>query len=258
MIKRLIGILLLLFCLVGCTKTDKDDFQYEVFKEKFSILKDTIYETDVFHFTTNKPGSKVVIIGGVHGDEVAGYMAAERLIEDNPFTGEVLLIPRANILATQLNERYPGIQTKGVYDGITYSDLNRCLPGSESGTITEQIAHEIVTVIKEFNPTYIIDLHESLRSYKDSRPRIGDSLIYSNKESAWVALHVLEHFNETYLEEGDVVFRLDSNAPDGSFNNYFGSLGYMTFTIETNRQLKLEKRITQQLDLIKTFFYIIQ
>ncbi|MGI6781638.1 MAG: hypothetical protein ACOX56_02230 [Acholeplasmataceae bacterium] len=254
MIKRLFGILLLLLCLVGCNNKQEEKVKIK----KFSILKDTIYETDVYHFITNKPGSKVVIIGGIHGDEVAGYSAAERLLEENPFAGEVLLIPRANILATQLNERYPGAQTKGVYKGVTYSDLNRCLPGNANGTITEKIAHELVTVIKDFEPTYIIDLHESLRSYKDSRPKIGDSLIYSNKESAWIALQMLEHFNETYLEPGDVVFRLDSNAPKGSFNNYFGSLGYMTFTIETNRQLRLEKRITQQLDLIKTFFYIIQ
>lgn len=263
--KRLFGILLLLLCLVGCNTTnnnenndDNNNVDDEVIVNRSVILKDTIYATYSYHFITNKPGDKVVIIGGIHGDEIAGYMAAEKLIDDNPFVGEVLLIPKANILATQLNQRYPGSNNKGKYDGLVYSDLNRCLPGDKNGTITEKIAYELVSVITEFNPKYIIDLHESLRSYRDANPRIGDSLIYSNTASAWIALQVVEHFNETYLEEGDVIFRLDSNAPDASFNSYFGSLGYVTLTIETNRQLKLEKRITQQLDLIKSFFYVIQ
>lgn len=250
--KRLLVVLLLLL-LMGCKKNEAS-----VIVSESVLLENTIYETKVYHFKTNKPGSKVVIIGGIHGDEIAGYSAAEQLIEDNPFTGEVLLIPRANILATKLNLRYPGSNNKGEYEGIIYSDLNRSLPGDTTGTMTQQIAAAFTLLITEFDPIYIIDLHESLRSYKDQNPRIGDSLIYSNKESAWIALQVLEHFNETYLEAGDVVFRLDNSAPSGSFNQYFGSLGYITLTIETNRQLSLTKRISQQLDLVKSFFHIIQ
>ncbi len=251
--KRFLILLMVIF-LVGCKKSEQ-----EVTVNKKTLLENTINKIDVYHFITHKKGSKVVIIGGIHGDEEAGYLAAERLLEDNPFTGEVLLIPRANYLATQLKERYPGVRNspKGLYDGVIYSDLNRCLPGDENGSITEKIAFEIIKVIKEFEPEYIIDLHESLRSYSDSQPRLGDSLIYSNQKSAWIAMQVLEYFNETYLEEGDVVFRLDSSAPDGSFNNYLGSLGYITLTIETNRKLNLEKRITQQLNLVKSFFHII-
>lgn len=250
--KRLLVVLSLLL-LMGCKQGEA-----KVVVQKSVLLENTLYATEVYHYKTNKPGSKVVIIGGIHGDEIAGYKAAEKLIDDNPFTGEVLLIPRANILATQLNQRYPGSVNKGEYEGVIYSDLNRSMPGDQSGTVTQQIAWAFVELITEFDPTYIIDLHESLRSYKDEYPRIGDSLIYSNKESAWIALQVLEHFNDTYLETGDVVFRLDNSAPSGSFNNYFGSLGYITLTIETNRQLSLTKRTQQQLDLVTSFFHVIQ
>ncbi len=42
----------------------------------WSILADTIYETEVFQFETDREGPRVCIVGGIHGDELAGWNAA--------------------------------------------------------------------------------------------------------------------------------------------------------------------------------------
>lgn len=240
----------------GCNENPPLENQIDY--QSYTILNDTIYQTEVHIFKSNLAGPKVAIIGGIHGDEIAGWMAAENLLEKNDFLGEVLIIPRANILATYLEERYPGINNNGKYQKVTYSDLNRCFPGKVDGTISEQIAYIISQEIIEFQPSYIIDLHESRRSYADSKPLIGDEVIYGNKKSALLALKIVEEYNDKYSLDNDIPFIVDSNAPEGSFNYYFGQhTDAYVFTIETNRQLDLSKRIGQQKNLLDVFLKLI-
>mgnify|MGYP003301529940 FL=1 len=49
--------------------------------ETWKILEDSIYETTVYKFTSNVPGKRCAIVGGIHGDEVAGWKAALQLKE---------------------------------------------------------------------------------------------------------------------------------------------------------------------------------
>lgn len=257
--KKALSLLILittLFFVSSCGSNN--DIKIETKYRDKTILSGTLYETKAHYYSSNKEGFRVAIVGGIHGDEIAGWTAAEKLVSENPFFGEVLLIPRLNFLATELRQRYPGAGNKGLYNEVQYHDINRVFPGKEDGTITEQIAYEVVKVINEFNPEYVIDLHESLRSYSDPNPRLGDEVIYSNSKSAGVALQIVERFNELYLEEGDVRFIFDNNPPSGSFNYHFGfTEQIVSLTFETNRQLPIAKRIDQQLKLIQVFFDVL-
>ncbi|HHU24331.1 MAG: succinylglutamate desuccinylase/aspartoacylase family protein [Bacilli bacterium] len=250
----LFSIVIFASTLVACKDQPDPNHENKVDKSSQKILTGTIYETEVYYFKSNLPGPKVAIVGGIHGDEIAGWMVAEALVERDDFKGEVMVIPRANILATELEQRYPGSTNKGYYNNVKYSDLNRAFPGKTDGTVTEQIAYAIVEVITEFSPAYLIDLHESRRSYSDPNPLIGDEIIYGNKKSAMMALEMVEDFNET-LEPADTPFITDANPPEGSFNYYFGkNFDAIVFTFETNRQLGLAKRMKQQNDLLNIFF----
>ena len=230
--------------------------------ETWKILEDTIYETTVYKYTSNVPGKKCVIVGGIHGDEVAGWKAALQLKERRNFIGEVLIIPQANIFACKRNERYPGRGAE--INGITYKDLNRNFPGKANGNVTQQIAHAITQTVIDFNADIIIDLHESLRSSsssyfdQDTSSRLGDLLIYGNSWTSLFTQTVIEDYNALYLQNGDYPFGTDTYAPGGSFNQYFGRLyeERIVFTIETTRYFSESKpkdedrRIQQQLELI--------
>ena len=72
-------------------------------------------------------------------------------------------------------------------------------------------------------------------------------------------LDLIDYYNDTYREEGDVEFAYNGYPPEGSFNQYF--TGYypdaVVFTIETNRELALEKRVSQQILILTALFDVI-
>ena len=243
------------FTLSACIEETKEE-ENIIISDSYIILESTIYATEVYTFESSIEGPTIMIVGGIHGDEVAGWKVALDLIERDDFTGKVIIIPRANYLATTLVSRYPGQDNNGLYDGIIYSDLNRIFPGKIDGTMTELIAHAIIQEVEKYQPDYIVDLHESKRSYASKiSPLIGDEIIYGNSKSTFLAYDMVDLFNKQYLEEGDTKFAVDNSAPEGSFNNYCGNnYEAIVFTIETNRQLSLSKRITQQNQLIDILF----
>lgn len=271
-------ILFIMICLLaftGCKKdepnTDEnipDNSTVEITNEhtSYKILEGTIYETAVHKFTSNIEGPKVAIVGGIHGDEIAGWKAALELIKRNNFKGEVLIIPQAHILADTLEHRYPGyrydvINTKE-HNGIKYEDLNRIF-GKKKNNDTQKIANAIIEVVTEFQPEYIIDLHESRRSSTADSALLGDLVIYGNSNSALFADDLVYEFNAKYIKPYETAFGTDTNAPDGSFCNYFGKTfpTSIVFTIETNREYvagkdtaDLSRRIEQQLQMLDTCF----
>lgn len=274
--KRILKVLsfVLLFVIVivafGCdnkqeennnNKDDKQEVENVVKHETYKIMEGTTLETDVHVFTSSIEGPTIFITGGTHGDEVAGWKAAEKLITEEyykNYKGTVIVIPHLNALGVSLQERYPGVSSKGLYNGIQYSDLNRAFPGKEDGTITEKLAYTICEEVRKYNPKYVVDLHESRGSYnpdETGRYKLGNELLYANGKSSLMCEDILEVFNRDYLSAGDTRFNQEGPGVAGSFNEFYGqTLKCYGFTIETSRQLSLEKRISQQLTILEILF----
>ena len=256
--------LLLIFnivTLVSCKSSDEEEtpddktpeVEIKCTTDSYPILEGGIYETMVYTFESNVPGPRLFIMGGTHGDEIAGWKAALELVKKTDWHGSVMLIPQCNILADTLNQRYAGANNGGVYNGVTYKDLNRNFPGSPTGDATQKIAAAIIAEVIKFNPTYAIDLHESRSSASEGR--VGETLIYSNPKSALLADEIVTSFNRQYIKGYEKNFSTDSNPPAGSFNGYCGTtLKVHAFTIETNRTLDIDRRIEQQLQLLNILF----
>lgn len=257
-----VGILVILLtgilALAGCNNTGGEEPEPEEPEkvltnctvEESTILTGTIHETKVYKYVSDVPGPKIAIVGGIHGDEIAGWRTALKFVEYGKtyFRGEVLLIPQASIIACNIPKRYPGQGNNGMYNGVKYSDLNRSF-GLPAGTAeTEKISNAIISVIEEFGAEHAIDLHESLDSRHNDPKRLGDLLIYGNSNSALFSYDCAEIFNQTikYFYEFD--FDADANAPEGTFNGYFGDTlpNGIVITIETSRKLDPARRIEQQ------------
>lgn len=255
---NLLLIIVLMICtLIGCAKEKGDKKGNKIEHTSYTILTGMeLYETEVHIFKSEMEGPKVAIVGGIHGDELAGWKTAEKLLDRDDFSGEVLIIPRANYLATVLEKRYPGQENNGLYKNVKYSDLNRIFPGTLVGTITQRIAYEIIQEIEQFEPEYIIDLHESLTSYDDSKnPRLGNSLIWTNRKTALFAEDLVYDFNNQYLKTNETPFTTLSPAVKNTFNDYCSNnFDAIVFTIETNRQLELTRRIEQQTQILDLLF----
>jgi predicted deacylase len=112
------------------------------------------------------PGPRLLITGGVHGDEYEPMSACRRLakeIDRGKLSGRVTLIPCVNEPAFVRG-------TRTAEDGL---DLARVCPGRPDGTITQRIAHVLSEQIRAAD--YYIDLHTGGVAYRLS-PMAGYTL----------------------------------------------------------------------------------
>jgi len=159
--------------------------------------------SDVFMLDSGAPGGMILVLGGTHPNEPAGYMTAVLLVERARVrAGRLIVIPRANGSGFTHNDpqeasphafeiatpggvrrfRYGSRNTNptdqwpdpDVYvhassgqrlSGNEVRNLNRAFPGRADGTFTEQIALAITTLVRRERVDLVIDLHEASPEY---------------------------------------------------------------------------------------------
>ncbi|MCX6890064.1 MAG: succinylglutamate desuccinylase/aspartoacylase family protein [Verrucomicrobia bacterium] len=169
----------------------------------FPALAGTPGDTPVYILNGAAPGGCMLVLGGTHGDESAGYLTAVILLEQAKVeAGRLIVIPRANASGFTHNvpqeghpqrfavstPRGPRTFTFGarvtnpvhqwpdpqVYthaasgqtlSGIETRNLNRAYPGRPNGTLTERIAFGITELIRREKVDLAIDLHEAAPEY---------------------------------------------------------------------------------------------
>ena len=166
-------------------------------------LAGTAGDTEVFIFEGSEPGGTILVLGGTHGDEPAGVVAALVVAENAKVSkGRLIVIPFANrsgmthnlpqeghpsfyTLETPNGERIikfgsrvtnpvhqwpdPTVYVQQVdgqkLAGVESRNLNRAYPGTADGTLTSRIAYGIVELIKQEKVDVAIDFHESSPEY---------------------------------------------------------------------------------------------
>ena len=104
------------------------------------------------HFRADDTGPRLLVTGGVHGDEFESILAIRRLIRlfdsDDPLvTGSVTFVPVVN----------EGAFLRGHRCGEDGLDLARTCPGRRDGSVTEQVAAALSDLIRASD--HYIDLH---------------------------------------------------------------------------------------------------
>ena len=110
-----------------------------------------------------KSGPVLLLIAGIHGDEVNGVGIVREIIEqklNKPKRGTVICIPVFNIFGYL-------IQTREFPDG---RDLNRIFPGSETGSLASQFAFQFTKNIAPL-VDYVIDFHTG-GAERDNAPQV--------------------------------------------------------------------------------------
>ncbi len=165
----------------------------------FKGMKNTSADSDIYFFDSGKPGGTVLLLGGTHPNEPAGFITAVVLLEQLKCEeGRVIIIPQAclsGFTCTDPLEGYPSSFTvKGKYgdrkfrfgsrvanpldqwpDPLVYQhypsgqklsnfesrNLNRCYPGNPEGSLMQQTAYAILQLIRSENVDVAFDLHEA-------------------------------------------------------------------------------------------------
>ncbi len=114
-----------------------------------------------------KPGPTLFISAVMHGDEINGVEICRRLLAEKclkNIKGTLIVIPVINIFGFYRKTRY-------LPDG---RDLNRCFPGSDSGSLGSRMAKIIMDEIVS-QSTHGIDLHTA-GAHRSNLPQIRASL----------------------------------------------------------------------------------
>ncbi|MFN9987434.1 MAG: succinylglutamate desuccinylase/aspartoacylase family protein, partial [Pirellula sp.] len=102
-------------------------------------------------------GPTVLVLGGNHGDEYQGQIAAMRLAREltpDVIHGRLILIPSLNFPAARAATRLSPL------DGM---NMNRAFPGNAEGSVTSQIAHYLTHTLFPMSDA-VIDIHSGGRS----------------------------------------------------------------------------------------------
>ena len=130
----------------------------------------TVINLRIHAYHSRRPGPCVLVLGGVHGDEINGVEIVRRMIDDDLFgdleCGSVIAIPLLNV--------YGFIQFSR--DAAEGKDVNRSFPGSMSGSLASRVAH---TLTKQILPLvdFGVDFHtggSSRYNYPQIRYSTGD------------------------------------------------------------------------------------
>ncbi len=201
------------------------------------------YATDLYIIESGKPGPVVMIVGGVHGSETAGYTAAAKVTKWSIDKGTLLVLPEANKRAIDNDVRY--VSGEG--------DLNRDFPQSANEGADNTLSRAIWSALKKYDVDWLMDMHEGIDYCKTSGSSVGQSLIYyPNSSTKNLASKIVAGLNKN-ISTSYKKFSLIDYPVKGSLARAAGQyLGVHSFIFETCDNLYLSTRVNYQLQAAKT------
>ena len=165
-----------------------------------------------------RDGPVMMVCGAIHGDEINGVEIIRRVLKNSALRhlrGTLLAVPIVNVFGFVQRTRYLPDRR----------DLNRCFPGSESGSLGGRIAYLIRTQLME-NVTHIIDLHTGA-IHRFNLPQIRAEL--QNPETARMA----EAFGAPII--------INAGLREGSLRAYADSQDIPVITFEGGEALRFDE-----------------
>ncbi len=151
--------------------------------ETRAVMEGTDRETPIYELQAPESGPTAMVFGGLHGDEVNGYRAAEEVVGWRIETGTLVVVPWADVVAVERDSR------EGP-DG----DLNRTFPSGEEPT--SDLSRELWAEVEASDPDVVLDLHRSRGIYDTHHQWVGQAIFPTGSGDAVAdARAVIEHMN---------------------------------------------------------------
>lgn len=210
----------------------------------YPFMEGTVEENKITVIDSGVEGPTVFIAAGIHGDEIAGWMAGDKLEEELKIVrGKVYILSPVNLSGSLAETRFVG----------NSGDMNRAFPGdADSDDMATRIAAALFHEIEEIKPDFVLDLHEAKVELGGGSTGGGlaNTIIYSDDSKISELLFDFTIANESG-ELLDRTFGLTSPGVTGSFNRTVtDKLGIPVLTTETWRKLEVPHRIDQQIEIV--------
>jgi len=123
-------------------------------RNTYTVMEGSPYETPVYEIEAPRRGPTTMVVAGMHGDEKAGYLAAEHVANWGVRRGTLVVLPHANV---------PAVQREGRYG--RHGDLNRAFPPTGRIEPSTRLARALWAVVLDRDPDHLLDLHSSRAIY---------------------------------------------------------------------------------------------
>jgi len=132
--------------------------------DKETYFKGTDHMLEVYTIEGKEPGPIVLIVGGIHGDEVSTIEAADEYTKAKIEKGTLIVVPRANRPAIDKNVR------------LVNKDMNRVFFDQGAEDLYE---YKIAAKIKELveKADLVLNLHEGKGFYSRTKNGMGQSVV---------------------------------------------------------------------------------
>lgn len=213
--------------------------------QRFMLAEDSFYATPYYVVKGTKNGPSMMIVAGIHGDEVGSILAAQKLVHS--FRTKQMHISKGTLIIVP-------IVNKGAYlkrkrgDSI---DLNRTFPQTSAQTAKHPLSSALFQLAKRYKPTWYLDLHEANGLSQKNPKRLGQTLITNPGNRCVPKLrHIINRMNDT-IGTGSHHFNLRLREKKGSSRTAVARiLKAQAVTVETCWSLKQSLRVTYQYDII--------
>lgn len=176
-----------------------------VSRDTVVIREGTAEETTAYVVTADTEGPTALVVGGMHGNETAGYTAAGQIADWTIDAGTLVVIPESNAVAIE----------RGTRNDEEGNNLNRQF--LEGETPETALARDIWNVVSEYDPDIVIDLHESTGIYAgDPMDGVGQAIFRSDStEAVEAAADAVGYVNRNYVNDPNLAFQTGPfSAPD--------------------------------------------
>jgi len=168
------------------------------------IARGTDWATPYYVTDSGVAGPTVLVTGGVHGDEPAGYRAAGEIRHWPLARGRLVVVPRANVLGIGGDTRWITGEPKD------RRDLNRNFPRTGApNRASSGLGRALWAFIQDLKPDWVVDLHEGTDFHNVNPKSVGSSIVFfETPEMVAVAQAMQDAVNATIEDaERKIVLR---------------------------------------------------
>ena len=198
-------------------------------------------------------GGKILIIGGIHGNEKGSYKASDILIDTKVKKGSIAILPRSNPESIFTDMRG--------YNG----DMNRKFANLSSRDNDFYKINSIKNFIAEFKPDVILSLHDGYGFYAKHHNQWGECIVIDENNYNNIDLYNPAKFVSDNLKKYGFnipVHNTHTFKKNTKYKEQRKSLTYYTlqkhnipaFCIEASKQTTLKRKVQIHLIAIKEFF----
>jgi len=200
-------------------------------------------------------GGKILLIGGIHGNEEGGYKASDILIDTDIKKGVLAILPRSNPESIFTDLRG--------YNG----DMNRKFANLSPKDSDYYKINSIKNFINDFKPDVILSLHDGYGFYAKHHNQWGECIVidewqYNNLELGKIASFVSENLKKQGFNipvNNTKTFQKNSHHKEQRKSLTYYSLqnhNIPAFCIEGSKQTSLKRKVQVHLFALAKFFEI--